>query len=217
MPSSNTEDLHEQRLQNRARRQRRWLLVGALWIITWATLLVNDLILSTDPLANLLWFTVFDLIASAFLMVVILPLAMIGRLLGNLLPLRPYRDHLTIGLPLLLCIAAMIPTVLDRIHPQRRFEKVTDLRFPADARILDYHSENYGLDHAFVIEFSASEASLIRLLQQLECAPRDADRAYFEPGKQTFIIPEGPDQVGVLLKIAIDWSTSQAVFEYDSY
>ena len=139
---------------------------------------------------------------------------MIGRFIGNIRRLSPYRYHLTLGLPAIACLAVLIPSILSRVQPQRRFEAVTEVQFPSDARVIDYTSTQYGLDSSFSLKFSAPEASLIKLLKDTECVPADTPNSSIVSTSMEYDVPY---EMGALLKLKIDWPSSTALFTFDGY
>ena len=205
----------EEALIKRARRQRRWLIVGALWVMTWGTMILGDLIRYTEWQQSIPFSAIFSLITSPFLLgLFILPIATIGRFIGNIHRLSPYRYHLTLGLPAIACFAVLVPSILSRVQPQRRFEAVTEVQFPSDAQVIDYTSTQYGLDSSFTLKFVAPEASLIRLLKETECVPADTPNSTIVSTSKEYDIPY---DMGALLKLKIDWPSSTAHFGFFAY
>jgi hypothetical protein len=99
----------------------------------------------------------------------LLPIGLIGRAIGSISPLKPYRWWIGLGLPLALCFLPIIPRILDRIDPGRRFERFTGVRFPADARNLTTHH-------------SGGMIADITAIYQFTCEPRETDRLVRELG-----------------------------------
>lgn len=204
---SRSGDLAEM-LQKRAKRQRRWLIVGALWVLVWASLFGNDLLRYNVWPYHPIWYcAVFDLIVSPFaLAMFFMPAALIGRALGSVPKLRPARYPLILGLPVLLALGMQVPTALDRIQPERRFERLAGVAFPAEAVLLDYRSISAGMDYAVEFEFRASDDVLEQLADDLDWGPGN------RTGSIEVLQPE--QESGDFRKLTIDWSLGSAVFEY---
>ncbi len=195
-------------IEKRARRQRRAMILGALWVLAWASLFGNALLRYNEWPHYPVWHrAVFDLVISLFAMVMFfLPVALLGRALGSIPKLRPARYPLVLGLPVLLGVAMQIPTALDRIQPERRFERLAGVPFPGDAVMLDYRSISAGIDYAVEFEFSAPEESLRHLVEDLDWGEGDVSGA-----TEVF---QSEHDFGGFARLTIDWSRSIAVFEY---
>ena len=201
-------DQFESQLAKRATRQRRWMILGALWVLAWVSLFGNDLLRYNDWRHGPAWHrAVFALLISPFAFAIFfLPVALVGRALGSIPKLRRFRYALVLGLPLLLAVAIQIPTALDRIQPERRFEDLAGVPFPAEATLLDYRSISAGIDFSVEFEFRAPEDSLRRLIEDLGWGPGTRTGS-------TEIIQSDHDMGGIS-KLTIDWSRGTAVFEY---
>ena len=199
---------HEISFQKRAKRQRRWLIVGALWVLAWASLFGNALLhYNVWPHYPIWHRAVFDLIVSPFALgMFFMPAALIGRALGSIPKLRPIRYPLILGLPVLVGLGMQVPTVLDRIQPERRFERLAGVAFPAEAVLLDYRSISAGIDYSVEFEFRASEEVLRLLVDDLdwgEGSPRGSSEEF-----------HSDEDHGNFSKLTVDWSRGVAVFEY---
>lgn len=195
-------------IKKRARCQRRWMILGALWVLAWASLFGNALLMyNVWPYYPVWQRAVFDLVISPFaLALFFLPAALVGRALGSIPKLRRFRYALVLGFPLFLAVVIQIPTALDRIQPERRFEDLAGVPFPAEATLLDYRSMSAGIDFSAEFEFRAPEDSLRQLAEDLGWGPgtRTGSSEIFQLHRDT----------GGISKLTIDWSRGTAVFEY---
>lgn len=201
-------DEFEARARKRAKRQRRWLILGALWVLAWASLFGNSLLLyNVWPYYPVWHRAVFDLVVSPFAMgMFFLPAALVGRALGSIPKLRGVRDLLILGLPVLVAVGMQIPALLDRIQPERRFERLAGVAFPAEAVMLDYRSISAGIDFSVEFEFRAPDEVLRQLADDLEWGPGDRSGS-----TEVFQLDH---EHGGFSKLTINWMSGVAVFEY---
>ncbi|MCH7227650.1 hypothetical protein [Haloferula sp. A504] len=135
-----------------------------------------------------------------------LPAALVGRALGRIPRLRGVRDLLILGLPVLVAFGMQIPALLDRIQPERRFERLAGVAFPAEAVMLDYRSISAGIDYSVEFEFRASEEALRQLVDDLGWGEGN-----LRGSTEEFHLDHDH---GGFSKLTINWMSGVAVFEY---
>jgi hypothetical protein len=136
MNSVEPADPIERRFRRRAQNIRRAFWAGCLWLGTWLAMALEQALAWTDMQQGFVNGALMGIVFAPLAQIYLLPIGLIGRALGSIGPLKPYRWWIGLGLPLALCFMAIIPRIHERIDPTRRFERITGVRFPADARNL---------------------------------------------------------------------------------
>lgn len=206
----------EKNLRTRARWQRRLLLLGTVWVISWAATFGNDLLRYNEWPGPIWMGAAWSLFLAPFSMAIaFLPAALLGRWISSIRKLRPYRDALILGLPLIVAVAIQVPTALDRLNPIRVFTRITEVEFPADGVLLDYRHLAGGMDSALKFEFRAPAAQLHELIERL---------GYVTEGPSATPSPSGPErfrpaveEVSAHLELHVDWASETAIFVFTDY
>lgn len=146
LPASTSAATLERRLEKRATRQRRGMIFFALWILTWATLIGEGAIRYTNFLDVWKGYAVFALITSIPLLSIFGGAALLGRWIGGLKPFRAFKYWVAFVPPVAISLLVLVPPLLTRLDPSRRFEEMTGMALPADASIGTYESLRQGID-----------------------------------------------------------------------
>lgn len=102
-------------------------------------------------------------------LIMLIPLGLLGRAVGSIGRLRPYRWWIGLALPLGLAFFPIVGRVLDRIDPGRRFERITQVRFPPETRNLEvFHAGGYVADITETYTFECRPAESERLVRDLK-------------------------------------------------
>lgn len=180
----------EMRLRRRAGCQRRLMIIGGLWVIGWAGMILNDFIRFTTFQFGWWSAALFDLIFSPFVAVVLLVPAILGRVIGNIRPFDRFKYYLTFAVPIATVIAMNIPALLIRIEPERKLEHLLDAPMPAGARLVSYESIHYGRDPVVKFGLRGSDDALddlIRVMRFRKKAGHSAEKyKRHEEGKGRF-------------------------------
>ncbi len=207
-PSASAEQLKfERSLKRRAGCQRQAMIMVAIWILAWGGLVAEDLI--THTMASGGWWSAvwLDLIFSPFLTVPLLMLALIGRLLGSLRFFRSYRYHLTMALPTMAMAAMLMNSLLIRLQPERRFEKLVETPIPTAVELVGYESVHCGLDSTVQFHFRGDNTALDELIEVLDFSKKS------ERGPESY----STDRNGCLVTLDVDRTAGSADLHFSWY
>ncbi|BCX47763.1 hypothetical protein HAHE_16710 [Haloferula helveola] len=112
---------------------------------------------------------------------------------------------LAMVLPVAGVVALLTPTALDRIFPQRIFERLTGVEMPAEARLVGYENSSDIIEQHITIEFEASDTEIWEMVRRMGV------RNLMGTGVDTF---RAPDAVGDMCELRIDWFRGRVVMEY---
>ena len=122
----------------------------------------------TDAAEGFMNGLMFGAFIAPFLLLYLVPLAAVGMLLGSWRPLRPWRRWLGLALPLAAILATVAPRVKDRLEPGRRFERLTGVAFPREARNLEvFWWGGLLADRTDTYTFDCPKAETERLIREL--------------------------------------------------
>lgn len=164
----------EQAIRKRARRQRRWMIFLGLWVLAWTTLLVEAAIRYTNFKDVMAAYAVFALITSVPLLAFFGGLALFGRWIAGFKPFRAHRYVVVFAPPVALSLLLVIPSLVTRLDPVRRFENLAGITLPAGVSIARYDCLWQGIDGTVSFRISGTPEALARIEEQLQ--PKIGDR-----------------------------------------
>ncbi|MEO5917652.1 MAG: hypothetical protein ABIS50_25705 [Luteolibacter sp.] len=153
----------------RSRNQRRIFWVLVLWIAAWTSLCAEQAFTNTDLDRVLKMSLIIAAFASPFMLLILVPLGLIGRAIGNWKPIRPYRWWVSLVLPLVFCARPVVSAVRERMDPALGFKSYFDAELPKSARHLTVNINNIILsDVSASYSFECSREETVRLIQTLD-------------------------------------------------
>ena len=161
-------DEHESPLRKRARRQRRGMILLALWIFTWMTLLGEGAIRYTNFNEVIKGYAIFTLITSVPFLSIVGGAAWFGRWVGGFKWFRPYKYWIAFVPPLIISLVVLIPPLVTRLDPSRRFEALTGMELPAGASVVGYESLRQGIDSSVLFNIDGPAEAKARIEKHLE-------------------------------------------------
>jgi hypothetical protein len=163
--------LPEEAISTRVRSRNRFYWLAIVWLIGYLGIIAKQAVAQGDTLHGIQDGVIFGAIASWFMLILTVPLGLIGRAIASWKPLHPHRIWISLLLPVFFSFADVVGVAVDRIHPHRRFEQATGVRFPADATVLSCSFENWGMafsDATHLFQFTCSPAETERLIRELK-------------------------------------------------
>ena len=180
--ASPEEDAFNKALILRASFHRRAMIVVAVWILAWAALVAENVISNTQAYGGWMSVVWLGLIVSPFVTVFLLMLAAIGRVLGNLQFLKSYRYHLTMACPTMVITVMLGNSLLVRLQPERRFEKLFEAPLPKALNVIGYESICVGMDSTVEFHLRGDDQALDELIEVLDFSKKSGrgDEIYSE-------------------------------------
>jgi hypothetical protein len=115
---------------HKARLVRRISWMACLWLIGWLGISAEQTAAWTVSWQGFVNGAAIGVFLSPFLLVALIPLGLVGWAIGSLKRLRPFRWWISLILPITISASMVIPRIMDRVCPARRFERFTKVRFP---------------------------------------------------------------------------------------
>lgn len=143
-----------------------------LWLFAWSAIFLEQVLINTDPLKH--WVSIVTNVFSPLMLIILVPLGLLGRRIGNLKPFRPYRWWISLALPFALCCWPVLSAARQRIDPAVGFRRYFDARLPENAR--DLRMDIYWIftsDVTAVYSFQCQRQETERLIRELHL--RDGD------------------------------------------
>ncbi|RYD39809.1 MAG: hypothetical protein EOP85_15320 [Verrucomicrobiaceae bacterium] len=180
LPGVETEQPHDPVMVEAVRRARNWrrvFWVASLWLMAWTTLVLDQLFTNTFPSPYFLGNLLTSTFTSFFAFLLLVPLGLIGRAVGNLKPLRRYRWWISLVLPLALCCWPLVEAVHQRIDPAAGFRRYFRETLPDGARNVERDLNYVGLDLEVTYSFECSPQETERLIRDFDLHPDKAGPA----------------------------------------
>lgn len=148
------------------RKRFRWLL--CLWLIAWLGICADQATSYTNFGEGLVSGVVQGFFHSPILMIPLIPVGLIGWAIGSISWLRPARWRISLILPMVLSLLPAVTRVRDRWEPGRRFERMTEVAFPKDARnVVVSFTGGYMMDIGESYTFECSKEQTDVLIRRL--------------------------------------------------
>jgi len=155
----------------RIRRWNRFYKVAVIWLICSVGLIVEKIV-NLGSVREGLWGGVMaSAFTTPFLLIVALPLGWLGSQVGSWRKWRRYRLWITFALPLLFVLVGVGGALKGRYFPQRRFQQITGVEFPRDARMERYVFKNGYSPHpewSCTYEFICPAEETDRLIREMK-------------------------------------------------
>lgn len=155
-------------LKKRASRQRRGMILLALWILTWMTLMGEGAIRYTNFNEVIKGYAIFTLITSVPFLSIFGGAALFGRWVGGFKWFRPHGYGIAFVPPLIISLVVLIPPLVTRLDPSRRFEALTGVELPAGASVVRYESLRQGIDASAHFHIDGPAEAKARIEKHLE-------------------------------------------------
>lgn len=126
----------------RIRRWNRAYKVAVIWVIGWAALIVEKIVKLDDVMAGLREGFIGGAFVSPFMLILTLPLGWLGSRIGSWEKWRRHRLWFTFGLPTLWVLLGVYGALHERYFPQERFQRITGVAFPRDARVVRFINDD---------------------------------------------------------------------------
>jgi hypothetical protein len=181
--------LHESAYPARKWRRIAWVLV--LLIAAWVSMCLEQALNNTSWQRGLEKSVTVAAFFSPIMLLILVPVGLIGRAIGNLKPLRPFRWWISLSFPLALCAWPVVSAVRQRTDPALGFKHYGDTDLPKNARNVKAHIESYTLsDLSVSYSFECTPEETKRLIESLnlkrrEAIPQSNSSRMFELGGNT--------------------------------
>lgn len=154
----------------RIRRWNRFYKIAVIWLIICVGLIVEKILNRGSVMDGLRDGFMASAFTAPFMMPVALVLGWVGSLIGRLKPLRRFRLLLTFALPTLITLMGVVEAVRGQCFPEQRFQRLTGVEFPSDARVERYVYDDgwspfYDWSHTFEISCPAEVTE--RLIREM--------------------------------------------------
>ncbi|WP_265594575.1 hypothetical protein [Haloferula sp. BvORR071] len=157
-------------VQSRGARVAKTLLwIGTIWLMGWIGMILHGAISWSNTLEGATSGAIQGAIVSPFLLIITLPAAFLGRLIGALRPLRKWRLGISLLFAALLPLWELGSALVDRVQPGRRFTKLTAVAFPKDAKMISCDFQGGGFaDLTYSYVFTCPPGETERLIRELK-------------------------------------------------
>lgn len=198
----------ERRLRRKATRQRTVLAGMGLMIIGALFPLLNCFIVCTEFRQEWVAAGVFGLVISPFMALLLAVPAMLGARLGRIPGLERYGPFFVFAVPVIVMLALNVPSLITRLQPERRFERLAEAPLPAGMELTDYHSSNYLMDPTVIFYLRGTDAAFDELVETtgFTLEPKGPREKYTSDGRgMSYIIDLEIDRVSGKAELMYSW------------
>lgn len=155
----------------RIRRGNRFYKIAAIWLIGWVGLIVEKIVELDSVESGLHEGLIGGVFVAPFILILTLPMAWLGSRIGSWEKWRRFRLWFTFALPSIYVLTGVGGALKGRYFPQERFQQITGVAFPRDARlercVFDTgHSPFYDWSCDYELSCSAEETE--RLIREMK-------------------------------------------------